>query len=130
MQIEKPFLITSRLMLGFRLGGAEVSFGYSKQAGDCGRTRYEWIIDLGKKTFRGDDIQSGCNGGSLAAGLGSLLSFLGAAGESMDYETRSGRPGDNAGLFPRPVAEWASANSDGLGMMALELEETPELIVE
>ena len=130
MLIQSPLCITSRLMVGFQLGGAEVSIGYSDRPGRDRRTRYEYFIDIGKREFRGDDLQSGAGGGGLQSGLESLVSFLGAAAEALDYETRTGRASDNADLFPRPVVEWACANSDELGMIGLELEETPGLIEE
>ncbi len=134
MQLHSPIVITSRLLPGVRVGNAEVSISYASRPGDDGRTRYRWFIDLGDDyngdDFEGDDMQSGTQGGSLQSGLESLLSFLSAFGESVAYTRRTGRPSDNADLFPAGLAEWADSNSDELSTFAMELEETEGLIEE
>ena len=56
--------------------------------------------------------------------MASLCSFLGAAAEAYSYAMRTGRESDNADLFSQAVTEWASQNSDELGMIACELEES------
>lgn len=122
--IREPFMITSRLLTGVRIGEATVSLGYAKRAGDEGRTRYEWFIDLDDgREFSGYDLQSGCQGGNIRQGFASLLSFLGAFAESVDYQRRNpGREGENSDLFPAELAEWAMANSDNFDMLRMELE--------
>lgn len=125
MTISQPFCITSRLLLGVRIGDAELSISYSDSAGDSGRVRYCWHWDCEGKHYYGNDLQSGCNGGNLREGIASLLSFLGAFAESWRYR---GSEGENADLFPADMATWAMANSDELGMLSFELEENPELI--
>lgn len=124
MIINEPCVITSRLLPGVRVGqgedAGEVSIEYAKRDGRDGRARYQWHIDIAAGEFSGDDLQSGCGGGSLQEGLESLLSFLGAAAESCRYK---GMEGENANLFPQPVVEWACQNSDELGTLACELEE-------
>ena len=74
-----------------------------------------------------DDLQSGCQGGNLQQGFESLLSLLGAAGESYRYKAMDG---ENSSLFPEPVTMWASLNISELEMASLELEENPGLIEE
>ena len=127
MLLKSPVMITARLMPGVKIGDAFVSIEYSDCAGRDGRTRYRWFVDLSDgREFTDDDLQSGCGGGSLQAGLESLLSFLGAFAESW----RRGPGGDNGDLFPEGLHEWATQNSDEIGMLAIELEETPDLIEE
>ena len=117
MNLKNPIIITPRLLPGVQIGKAFVSIEYAKQPGAQGRTRFLWHIDIDKKSFTGNDLQSGCQGGNLQEGLESLLSFLSAA------------PYD-AALFTLPVSEWARENSDEISMLAMEIEETPDCIVE
>lgn len=137
MTLCSPIIITPRLLPGVQIGKAFVAIQYSRRPGREGRTRYQWFIDLPDgREFAGDDLQSGCCGGSLQNGLESLLSFLGAAAESYRYDMRknihdSNRDGDsNSDLFPAPVVEWAYQNSDELSMLQCELEENKGLIDE
>jgi hypothetical protein len=131
MLIHEPCMITSRLLPGIKVGGGFISIEYSKRAGDEGRTRYQYHIDLPNgEEHTGDDLQSGCQGGSLQEGLASLLSFLSACGESYGYSLRTGREGENTDLFPANVAEWAYQNSDELSSLSCDFEETPDLIEE
>jgi hypothetical protein len=117
MQINQPLCITSRLQAGVRLADrSEVSITYGKREGRDGRVRYAYTIDLNDgsgRTYTNDDLQSGCQGGSLQSGLGALLAFLG--------QTES---------FPEWVCEWAQDNSNEISMLECELTETPDLIVE
>lgn len=134
MQISSPLYITSRLLPGCGIGGAEISIEYSSRPAK-GRQRYHWRIDLSnfepESEFEGDDLCSGVGGGSLQEGLESLLGFLGAFAEAIAYQERTGRKSENAGLFPAGLVEWASENADEIVMMELELQENPgELIKE
>ena len=136
MRIEQPLQITSRLMPGFTIGNGTVSIGYSGRSGENGRVRYKYHIDLQADkessnpafSWTADDLQSGCNGGSLQEGLASLCGFLGACAESIQWGGDT--PGENADMFPKPIGEWAAENSDELSLLAVELEESPNLIVE
>lgn len=130
MEIREPCCITSRLLPGVRIGDSEISIGYSDQPGLGGRTRYRYYIDTPAASVESDDLQSGCCGGTLRSGLESLLGFLGAFAESVQYESRTERKSENADLFPASLAEWAVQNSDELGMLAIEVEETDDCIVE
>ena len=141
MEIRPPLCITSRLLPGFRLDGGEVSIEYADRPGDDGRTRYRYWVDLnatvdGKSIGNccvhvADDLQSGCGGGNLQEGLASLLSFLSACGESVNYGVwDSEARGENTDLFPVAIGEWAAQNSDELSTLSMDLEEGPDLIVE
>lgn len=137
MQLTSPVITTSRLMPGVAIGESTISIRYAKKPGDEGRTRYQYALDLETdgKRFEciGDDIQSGCQGGSLAKGLVSLLSFMSACGESYGYSIRKGIPLDeseNGDLFPADVAKWCYMNQDELVMLSMEIEENPNCIME
>lgn len=132
MQLSPPFSISSRLLPALEIGGATIQLTYAKRAGDSGRTRYEWTIDMPDGSeHTGDDLQSGCNSGGLQEGFASLLSFLIACGESVNYQTRTGRHVEGAEMFPDAIGQWAADNSDELSMVSAELEETErELIAE
>ena len=82
--------------------------------------------------------ESGLGHGSVTtkeSELAAALSFLSAAGESVNYKERKGQnpfeldeDGDrvddgNQWLFQETVARWASNHSDELGMDKIELEE-------
>jgi hypothetical protein len=131
MLLSTPVEITPRLLPGVRVGSTWVAIEYAARNGADGRTRYQWRIDLPDGSeHSGDDHQSGCCGGNLREGLESLLSFLSACGESVNYGTRTGSPGENADLFPPAVAEWAAQNTDELSTLATEVEESPGCIQE
>lgn len=128
MLLKSPVMITPRLAAGVEVGDAWVSIEYSDLDGRDGRVRYRWFVDFRDgREFSGDDLQSGCVGGSLQSGLESLLSFLGAFAESWRY---AGEDGENSDLFPADLAEWAMQNSDEIAMLGFELEESPSSIEE
>lgn len=126
MLLQQPFGITSRLMAGVKCGDGEISIGYASRG--HGRTAYNVWLDLPAGEFNITDLSSGMQGGDLQEGMSSLLAFLSAAAESYEYEQRTGKPGENADLFPRPVVEWACQHSDELSCLQMEIEETPGLI--
>ena len=131
MKFTDPFIITPRLMAGLQIGGGFISVGRGPRNSE-GRTTYGCFIDLpdgSEHEIAG--LRSGCQGGSTQEGFASLLSFLGAAAESLRYRGEwIDDPDDNMHLFPRPVTEWAAANCDEIGMLGCIVEETPELISE
>ncbi len=129
MLINEPCIITPRLLPGLKLGEAFISIEYSSRPGDDGRDRYRWHIDLPEGEFSDDDLQSGCQGGSLTEGLSSLLSFLTAAAESYSYRERTGREGENEDLFPAAVVAWAADNSDDLSSLQCAIEEAGEPVI-
>lgn len=130
MQLTNPIIITSRLLPGVRIGDVEISLRYAGQAGRDGRTRYRYFIDGPDFEHSDNDLQSGCQGGGLQEGLESLLTFLGAAAESYGYRLRTQCQGENEDLFPAEVVQWAYQHNDEISMLALELEETKNLIEE
>lgn len=141
MILHGPFKIGSNLRPCLMIGGAELSLSWERTNGE-GRDVYRWELYLprglsgkGKraKTFVAADLKTGCQGGGLQEMFGALLSFLGAAAESLYWCEREGRkvgPDDNASLFPLPVVKWARDNSDELDMLRCEIEERGETLIE
>lgn len=131
IKLSPPFAISARLLPAIQIGGAWISLEYSRRGTSDGRTRYQWAIDLPDGSeHTGDDLKSGCGGGDLQGGFVSLLSFLAACGESVKFAQRTGREGENADLFPAPVAQWAADHTDDLMLVELEIEESAEKLIE
>ena len=105
MELREPVIITPRLLAGVRVGDAFISIDYDCETSE-GRTQYRYFVDLpnGGGEFEGTDLRSGCQGGDLREGLESLLTFLGACGEAVNYQEQTGQESENADLFPAAVA--------------------------
>jgi hypothetical protein len=130
MTLKQPFFISSRLLAALQVGPACVQLEYAHRAGSEGRTRYKWTIDLNGKCYSGDDLQSGCQGGNLLDGFISLVSFLNAFAESVNWGNGVSREESNIDLFPKGLQVWACQNGYEFSMLEYELQENPELIVE
>jgi hypothetical protein len=117
MILKPPFKISGRLLPALQIGRAWVSI----ELITCTQARY--FIDLPDGTeVVGDDLS--CRAGiTLQGAFESLLSFLGAYAEAIDYGTRTGRASENKDLFPASLADWATGNSDEIGMTQLMLSE-------
>lgn len=128
MELIYPVIITPRLLPGVEIGDAFISIEYASPDRDRnGRNWYRYYIDIkGKKPYVGNDIGSGADGGDLQEGLGSVLAFLGAAGEAVNYERSTRRESENSKLFPKRIMEWAAQNSDELACLRCQLEEGEE----
>lgn len=127
MKIRQPFIITSRLLPGIKIGEATISIEYAHVTSD-GRQAYRWFIDNEnghRQDFQGDKLRSGVGGGTLQEGLESLLGFLGAFADGIGYENRAGTESENSKLFPAGLADWATTNSDEISMLEYELQEQP-----
>jgi len=132
MKLNPPFIISSRLMPAIHAAGATLSLEVSERQTSDGRDMYDCWIDLPDGTgHEVTDLRSGCQGaGSVQEGMGTLLLFLVAAAESRQHRERTGMYGENEDLFSPAIVDWAAANSDELSMLAVELEETPNLVTE
>ncbi len=126
MKLTAPFSIGSRLLPCLRVGGAEISLEMVGCRGN--RSVYRWFIDLDGAEFSAADLEQPGHYASDAqadqAAFGALLAFLEACGEGLRYSESTGRESDNADLFPPAVAKWARANTDELGLLRLEIEES------
>ena len=111
MKLYPPFIITSRLCPGLRLGNATLSLTGVDQSSE-NRDVATFVIDTPDGGNFEDSVRSGVGGfkGSVEA-FESFLSFLLAAAESLEYEQRNpGMTGENTDMFPRHVVEWAADN--------------------
>lgn len=136
MTIKSPCAIAPNLEPGVAIGDAWVTVDYSPRPGRESRVRFRCTILLpGGGEYTDEELQSGsCGvGASLREGLASFLCFLSAAAESVAYcecTRREPDGDDNASLFPAHIVEWARQHSDEITLAQLELEETPDCIIE
>lgn len=117
-----PVFISSRLAAAVNVAGATVSVEPTGRANRGGMPEWRWHVD----TPDGGE-HSGAElwgGGGSAEMLETLLAFMAACGESVNYRVRTGRGGDNAELFPPAVAEWCAAHDDELSAVGFELAES------
>lgn len=115
MKLNEPFAISPRLLPGLRLGDAWLSLIDTKPSHDDRDATY-FVLDFADgSTYDDCSMRSGCGGfkGQVEVFKG-LLSFLLAAVESLEYEQRTGRPGENTALFPRYIVEWALDNKSDI----------------
>jgi hypothetical protein len=133
MVLHEPFIISSRLMPAVKVGDATISAEWDGETSDK-RAQVRFFIDKPDGpdgpgwTYEANDLHSGVGGATMQGMFACLLSFLQACAESVNYRRRTGRRGENEDLFPPHVAEWASHNSDEMGVLEIELEETDDLL--
>lgn len=112
-EVPAPMFISSRLMAALRMDdGSTVHVSADGQWAVDGPSG----VELGESTG-GDEIGWGAGGfPGYAEAMSTLLSFLSACAESYP-------DGENADLFPVPVAKWADQHSDELSMAEFDLSE-------
>ena len=128
-RLHAPFVITPRLAVGLRIGGAWLSLMSTavmkEGATPLGpRQCASMVLDLPDGTEYADDtLQSGCGGfGGVVTIFETYLSFLLAAVESYEFEQRNpGRKGESTELFPAHVLEWAAENKNDIEACRLDL---------
>ncbi len=123
MQLNPPFSITSGLYPGIKIGEATLEL---REA--C--TFYAYFAD-GHEARLG---QIECRGRILDCQehFESTLSLLGVWAGALNWSARHGES-ENIDLFNREdsqLVDWAIENSDEIGMLAIELEENENLIIE
>lgn len=128
MKLQAPFSIGSRLLPSLKIGDGTLSLELVGCQGN--RMVYRWYIDIPAGEFSEADLRSGCQGCTYQEMFGTLLTFLAAAAESLQYQKRTGCESENADLFPIPVVEWASAHSDEISMLQCDIEENADLITD
>lgn len=122
LTIHPPLIITSRLLPGFTLDGVTVSVEPTGQHDAMGKPQWGYTIDHPERTgWYARDLHGPTDHRDAVR---TLLSFLTAFAEAVEYETRTGREAENSNLFPTFLKEWATQNSDELAMLEWEL--TPE----
>jgi hypothetical protein len=101
------------------------SIGVRFDRWDGSRAQYAWRIEVDDQVYADTDLRMGDSPTlNYADALASLLTFLGAFAESVEYTMRTGIDGDNMGLFPPGLREWAYAvGSDQFAMLADDLSD-------
>lgn len=117
MKLHDPFQIAHNLEPGLRIGDAWITLQYSNRPHPEGRQRYCWKWFRGAREESGDDLSSGCGGGTLIKGFDSMLSFLGAFASATEQDE------ENYDLFPESMREWAELYSDEISMLELEIDD-------
>ena len=113
MILKPPFFISARLLPAVRIGDMTLSMEMLPRESD-GRNRYRYFFDFPKgKSVEGADLRSGCQGGTLVEGFGSLLAFLDSAASSASS--------DKCG-FPPKVLRRVSDNESEVGALREQLE--------
>lgn len=124
--LHPPFIISARLAPGIQIQtdegiatlsllGTGISPDGSTVLGQ--RQTATLVLDFPDGTSYEDDrMQSGCGGfNGVVTVFETFFGFLMAAVESYEFEQRHpGSEGENTGLFPRHIVEWASANKYSL----------------
>lgn len=128
MELHAPFSISARLLPSLRIGNGTISMEYAGTDPD-GRTIYRYYIDVDGKGAIGRSFKSGCGGGNLQSGFSSLLAFLGAYAEALEYQDRTGKKTESGNLFPRRFAEWAQVNSDEISTLQMQIEESESPLI-
>ena len=112
--------ISPRLMPGVRVGDTWISVDPTTETDHCGKPIWNWYIDSREfGEYEGSDLAGWGNAGEM---LGTMLTFLGAFAEAVNYETRTGRETENSDLFPDGLKEWATLNSGEIDMVRYDLE--------
>ncbi len=125
MKLHPPFEISSRLLPSIKVGDGTISL-------ECvgvkhNRLAWRWFADIPAGEFSASDLYGGAWDTDNAEGTQrtfvALLSFLSACAEGIRYGS-----GENYMLFPAAVGAWAAENSDEIGSLKCQLDETPSLL--
>lgn len=130
MKLLHPFAISPRLAPALRIGDAWLSFADGQFVFDFADGSEHVVTDFRFPQMR---VRGTTDERFLQDGFSAILSFLGACAESRNYAERRGRDameGENSGLFPPAVGEWAQQHADEIAMLDCEITEgAPDLIV-
>ena len=120
MILEYPLIISSRLLPAVKVADLTISI----EPLDAHRWRAFFDFDDGRE-YTDETLRSGQGrpGRDAREMLGTLLVFLEACGEAAHYSEGTRRHVENADLFEKPLATWASEHTDDLTMTRLEIEE-------
>lgn len=126
MKLHPPFIITSRLLPGLRIGDAVLHLDGVKAGREVYRTAAKMILDLPWGVSHKDDtLQSGHGGfGGAVTIFESYLGFLSYAAERETSKQQKLYPDDGDGdLFPPDVTQWAADNKDEIDACLSELQD-------
>lgn len=125
MKLHSPFFISARLAPALRIADAILSFDSGRFVFDFADGSEHVVTDFHFPQMR---IRGTTDERFLQDGFSAILSFLGACAESRAYASRTGRPGENADLFPEAVGAWAAMHSDEIACLDCEITEAADLI--
>ena len=121
MLLKSPFIITSTLSPGLKIGDGTLHLTYV-QVAEEGRDRATFLLVTPEFEYVDDQLRSGVGGFiSTVAAFDAFLSFLSAAAESLRYRIVTGVKGENEDLFPHHVSVWAAYNKDAIEMAICEI---------
>ena len=118
MELSSPFIITSRLNAGIKIGNANIEYGSNGN--------FLITFDNGNE-YEITEYQAGpCH--SLQDSFADILGFLSAWIDSITYPD-----GENVDLFPvdnEGLKKWAIENSDEISMLSSDIEENDYIIID
>lgn len=122
MIIHPPMMISPRLLPAVEIDDVTISIDPEDWTVYFDG-RGEWShIDYVEDNFR-PGLLPRDEGDAVRDALGSVLSFVSAFAEAIEFETRTGCESENSDLFPDTMREWAHQNSDEITDMAMQLED-------
>ena len=122
MKLKPPFIITSTLSPGIKIGDSVLHLLDASEVTEDNRDRAKFLLVTPGFEYGDDQLRSGVGGfrGTVEI-FESFLSFLGAAAESLRYRIVTGVKGDNEDLFPHHVNVWAAYNKDAIDMAICDI---------
>lgn len=128
MKLNSPFLISARLAPALKIADAYLSFENGQFVFDFADGSEHVVTDFNFPQMR---VRGTTDERFLQDGFSAIMSFLGACAESRSYAERRGKDaseGENSGLFPESVGQWAQLHSDEIAMLDCEITEGADLI--
>lgn len=118
MKLKSPFIITSTLSPGIKIGGSVLHLLDASEVTEDNRDRAKFLLVTPEFEYEDSQLRSGVGGfrGTVEI-FESFLSFLEAAAESLRYHIVTGVRGENEDLFPHHVNVWAAYNNDEISML-------------
>lgn len=122
MLLKSPFIIGSTLSPALKIGDSTLHLLSASEVTVDNRNRAKFLLVTPEFEYEDNDLRSGVMGFWGTVGIfESFLSFMQAAIEAAEYEMRTGRESDNAGLFPKHIVEWALEHKDAIEMAICDI---------
>lgn len=118
MKLKSPFIITSTLSPGIKIGDSVLHLLDASEVTEDNRDRAKFLLVTPEFEYEDSQLRSGVGGfrGTVEI-FESFLSFLEAAAESLRYHIVTGVRGENEDLFPHHVNVWAAYNNDEISRL-------------
>ena len=122
MKLHSPFIITSTLSPGIRIGDGTLHLLGADDITEDNRDRATFLLVTPGFEYECSDLRSGVGGfHNTVEVFEAFLSFLSAAAESLRYRIVTGVKGENEDLFPHHVNVWAAYNKDAIEMAICDI---------